>query len=121
MTDEYGTELEVMEIARVEALIARYPRVLSRVFSPDEIAYCEPKRKAGQHFTARLAAKMAARRVLGGGMLSEFVVERDDRGAPSLRVSGRAADLNGEGVWLLSLSHDAGVATAFVARIESAS
>ena len=111
-------ELEVMEIARVEGLLTRFPRVVTRLFSAQERAYCAPKRKAAQHFTARLAAKVAARRALGGGMLADFEVIRDMRGAPRLRLSGHAAALSGDSEWLLSLSHDAGVATALVARIE---
>ena len=114
-----GVEMEVVEIARVAALLRRYPRAERRLFTAGERAYCAPRRKAPQHYTARLAAKIAARRALGGGMLGEFEVLRDEAGAPSLRLSGRAADLSGGCGWLLSLSHDAGVAVAVVAKIEA--
>lgn len=118
MQNEHGVTLEVMEIARVETLLDRYPRAVDRLFTAAERAYCNPKRKAAQHYTARLAAKVAARRLLGGGMLADFEVVRDERGAPSLALRGRAAEIAGDCRWLLSLSHDAGVAAAYVARLD---
>lgn len=114
-----GVEMEVVEISRVAALMRRFPHVEQRLFTPGERAYCAPLRKAPQHYTARLAAKIAARRALGGGMLGEFEVLRDERGAPSLRLWGRAAVLSAGCDWLLSLSHDAGVAVALVAKLEA--
>lgn len=110
-----GLALTTVSIARIDALRARYgPRFSERWFTELERAYCEPRRLAGQHYAARLAAKLATRRLLGAVRLREIEIVRDEAGAPSLRLHGRA-EIRGEGARLhVSLSHDGGVAVALV-------
>lgn len=110
-----GLALETVSIARVEALRTRHgARFAERWFTAPEQAYCEPRRLAGQHYAARLAAKLAVRRLLGPVRLRDIEVVRDEAGAPSLRLHGTAA-LRGRGARLhVSLSHDGGIAVALV-------
>lgn len=115
-----GVALQTLEIERVARATDRWgERLLGRLFSDAERAYCDGKRKAPQHHAARLAAKLATRRVLGAGVrLIDIEVERDDDGAPHLRLSGSAAERLAGARLLLSLSHDDGLAVALVVRAE---
>lgn len=110
-----GLALTTVSIERVETLRRRFGgRFAERWFTAPERAYCEPRRQAGQHYAARLAAKLAARRLLGPVRLGDIEVVRDDAGAPSLRLHGAAA-VSAQGKRLhVSLSHDGGVAVALV-------
>lgn len=110
-----GVALTSVAIAGVERLRARYGgRFDARWFTSQEVAYCAPRRQAGQHFAVRLAAKLALRRLVGGVRLREIEVCRDEAGAPSLRVHGAAAARCRGRRFHVSLSHDGGVAVALV-------
>jgi holo-[acyl-carrier protein] synthase len=75
---------------------------------------------ATQSLAARFAAKEAVGKALGcppGLAHREAEVVRGEHGRPLLRVSGRVAEVARElGVerWHISLSHDGGVAVAYV-------
>ena len=80
------------------------------VFTADEDAYARAKRDPERRLAARLAAKQAAQRLLGGGAhLGEIEVARGRYGPPVLRLSGvakaRMADLGASSV-LVSLTHE---------------
>ncbi len=110
-----GLALQTLSIERVAALHRRFGRrFVDRFFTADERAFCELRRHASQHFAARLAAKLATRRLLGPVALREVEVARDASGAPSIRLLGGAATRGAERRFLLSLSHDGGLAVALV-------
>ena len=98
-----GLGLDIVEIERVRQLARRNRRFLSRVFTPEEIRYCLPKKKKWQHFAVRFAAKEAVWKALGkdGLPLSAISIHRDARGRPSVRVQGRRPSARLE----ISLSH----------------
>lgn len=108
----HGVALETVRIERVERLIRRFgDRFVERLFAPEERRFCETRRRSAQHYAARLAAKLAARRLLGPPRrLRDIEVVRDALGAPSLRVDPAPAGLRLH----VSLSHDAGLAVALV-------
>ena len=98
-----GLGLDIVEIERVKRLAQRNRRFLARVFSREEIRYCEPKRKKWQHFAVRFAAKEAVWKALGrdGLALNAISVRRDARGRPSIAIAGRRLPVRLE----ISLSH----------------
>jgi holo-[acyl-carrier protein] synthase len=119
--------IDLLHIARIDDAIQRHGvRFLSRVYTPDELAYC-----AGRlpELAARFAAKEAASKALGVGLriLSpagigwhEAEVSRTDAGKPILRLHGYAAALSrdlGITEWSISLSHERDTAIAFVVGI----
>ena len=109
-----GVGVDVVEVARLAASLDRTPALADRLFTEAERAV-----DSVQSLAARFAAKEAVAKVLGAPGLAwtEAEVVRLDNGAPSLRVTGRAAQVAAElGItrWHVSLSHDAGIATAFV-------
>jgi holo-[acyl-carrier protein] synthase len=88
--------LDLIEIARIERALARYPRFVERVFTDAERAYCESRPNPPQHYAARFAGKEAVGKALGFGVARAFAwtdVEIAGRPKPSVRLSGRVAAL----------------------------
>jgi holo-[acyl-carrier protein] synthase len=109
-----GVGTDVVEIARLEHSLERTPSLRTRLFTEDEAAL------PLESLAARFAAKEALAKALGApGDLSwhDAEVVTDVSGWPSFELRGtvaaRAGKLGVERVHL-SLSHDAGVAVAFV-------
>lgn len=107
-----GVGIDVVDIARFTATLARVPRLRTRLFTPTE------RDLAPASLAARFAAKEAIAKALGapaGLRWHDATVERVPGGAPRVELVGtvaaRAAEL-GVRTWHLSLSHDAGIASA---------
>jgi holo-[acyl-carrier protein] synthase len=109
-----GLGVDVVAITRFEETLERAPGFLERIFTPAE-------RDLGHaSLAARWAAKEALAKALGApGGLSwhDAEIGRGDDGAPVLVIAGtvaaRAAEL-GVTHFHLSMSHDAGLASAVV-------
>jgi holo-[acyl-carrier protein] synthase len=110
-----GIGVDVVDLARFERALERTPRLRERLFADVEWAGLPVRSLAG-----RFAAKEAFIKALGatdGLSWHDMQVVTDKAGNPDLMVSGRAAEIVAErGIASLhvSLSHDAGVAIAFV-------
>jgi holo-[acyl-carrier protein] synthase len=109
-----GVGVDVVDIARFEAILLRRPRLLERLFTPAE------RGLASASLAARFAAKEAVAKALGapaGLAWQDCEVVSAASGRPSLRLQGTvaaAAVAQGISRWHLSLSHDAGIASALV-------
>jgi holo-[acyl-carrier protein] synthase len=93
--DIVGLGLDVIEIARIAALLERYgDRFRQRVYTPGEIAYCEARRSAAASYAARFAAKEAAMKALGTGrahrVLWRSIEVVRHMGPPQLKLHGAA-------------------------------
>ncbi len=88
------------------------------VFTESELLYARGRVDPGPRLAARLAAKRAARRLLGGDVVErEVEVRRGEYGPPWLRLSGAARERMralGASRALVSLSHERGHAAALV-------
>lgn len=117
MATVVGVGVDVMEIDRFAASLAKRPRLAERCFTPAEAAYCASKPFPPQHFAARFAAKEAVGKALGIGMTRwrEVEVVRG-RGAPTIALHGlyarRAAHLGVDRIHI-SLTHGRDTAIAF--------
>ncbi len=61
-----GTGIDIAEVHRIAATIERFGRrFLERVFTPDEIRYCESKANKAERYAGRFAAKEAAMKAIG--------------------------------------------------------
>ena len=115
-----GVGTDVVDVGRLAAVLARRPAVAERVFTPGE------RRSDLPGLAARFAAKEAVAKALGapGGVRWHDVeVRRGAAGRPVLSLTGTArdvADRQGVDAWHVSLSHDAGVAVAFVVAVGQA-
>jgi len=109
-----GVGIDVVDIERFGETLARTPALRDRLFTPEE-------RHLGlASLAARFAAKEALAKALGapaGLHWTDATVFSDGEGRPHLRTSGtvrsRVDDL-GVAALHVSLSHDAGIASAVV-------
>ncbi|WP_329028440.1 holo-ACP synthase [Streptomyces sp. NBC_01423] len=115
-----GVGIDVAEIERFDAALERTPQLASRLFVEAELLLPSGERRGIASLAARFAAKEALAKALGapaGLLWTDAEVYVEESGQPRLRVSGtvaaRAAALGVRG-WHVSLSHDAGVASAVV-------
>lgn|SRR5579859_803221 len=106
-----GTGVDICEVHRIGESIARFgDQFLHRVFTDDEIRYCQSKKNSVERFAARFAAKEAAMKALGTGWSRGVVwkgveVAREPGGRPALRLHGKAAEIAEKlGVKKISLS-----------------
>lgn len=109
-----GIGVDLVDVSRFERSITRTPRLLERLFSPNE-------RGLKPHsLAARYAAKEALIKALGGSdgvHWADIEIASEDSGRPVFALSGSTASLvaaRGIAALHLSLSHDAGLATAYV-------
>lgn len=110
-----GLGVDLVEVARMEAILDRTPSFVRKVFSEDERAYCDSKARPAMHYAARFAAKEAVVKALGLGFSSgisvrDVEVVHAPNGRPQAVLSGRAreaADELGVTDVPISLSHTA--------------
>ena len=116
MSEILGIGMDLCGISRMEALMEK-PSYLSRIFTAQEQDYAASRGKAaGASYAAMWAAKEACGKALGCGIvfpMTEVEVLHDTRGKPSLRLSGKALQLAGDGSFFLSLTHEGDMAGAF--------
>ncbi|MEW1888605.1 holo-ACP synthase [Streptomyces sp. NPDC085659] len=115
-----GVGIDVAEIERFDAALKRTPQLASRLFVEAELLLPSGERRGIASLAARFAAKEALAKALGapGGLLwTDAEVYVEESGQPRLRVRGTVAACAaalGVRSWHVSLSHDAGVASAVV-------
>lgn len=109
-----GVGIDVVDVARFGDTLARTPAMQERLFTSAE------QQRPLASLAARFAAKEALAKALGapaGMHWTDAEVRTDESGRPSLTLSGsvavRAAEL-GVRHTHVSLSHDAGIASAVV-------
>jgi holo-[acyl-carrier protein] synthase len=118
-----GIGVDLVTIPRFSELLERRgDAALARFFTADEAERCRASRSTAESFAGRFAAKEAFFKALGtgwglGGRWTEVEVVSAPSGAPSLRLTGRAAEAAAErGVSRihLSITHTHDTAAAFV-------
>ena len=109
-----GIGIDVVDVARFAETLERTPALRERIFTLGERALPIAS------LAARFAAKEALAKALGapGGLLwHDCEVVKDDEGRPTFAMTGtveaRAVGLRANTIHL-SLSHDAGIASAMV-------
>lgn len=60
-----GIGIDIIEVERIKKLVDKNPRFLQKIFTTQEILYCQEKKNKYQHFAARFAAKEAFFKALG--------------------------------------------------------
>ncbi|MDQ1300345.1 MAG: holo-[acyl-carrier protein] synthase [Chloroflexota bacterium] len=121
--------VDLVAVRRIAQLAAGYgERFTQRVFTARERADCSQGSDETRmnSLAARWAAKEAVAKALGTGFGPvnhlEIEVMRDEQGCPHVCLHGRAAALaqaRGLNRWAISLSHDDGLALAFVVALAS--
>jgi holo-[acyl-carrier protein] synthase len=98
--------LDLLEIDRLERALARWPRLAERLFTEAEREYAAAHGRPAQHLAARFCAKEAVAKAIG---IEDAWAFRDvevvaTSGAPTVRLSGRVAEL-ARGPVHISLTH----------------
>ena len=107
-----GIGVDLCEVDRMRAALARTPTLRQRVFTDAERAYCDRRRDPTERYAARFAAKEAVMKAMGVGIGAckwhEIEVAKASSGAPSVRLHGGAqalADARGITTWHLTMTH----------------
>ncbi len=121
--DIAGLGVDICEIARMEQALGRHPSMRARVFTSEEIAYCDSKARPAESYAGRFAAREATIKALGGyrGKLwQDISVTRHPSGAPSIALAGNAkarAEALGVTRILITFTHEKTNAVAFAVAV----
>lgn len=118
-----GTGIDVAEVDRIARSIERFGnRFLQRVFTAEEIRYCESKANKTERYAGRFAAKEAAMKAIGTGWNKgvawrDIEVTREAGGRPRVAFHNKAGEFFarlGAVRAHLSITHTEGLAMAQV-------
>lgn len=118
----FGIGTDIVELERVQAMLARGRQHLETIFTDKEIEYCEGKARKAEHYGVRFAAKEAVLKALRCGWRNglgfcEIEVLDDELGQPRVFVQGKVKALfekQGIKQASISLSHSTENAIAVV-------
>jgi holo-[acyl-carrier protein] synthase len=122
MSGILGIGTEITECLRIARLIERHGELfINRVYTADEVRFCQSRRQSTQHFAARWAAKEAVFKALGiaarrGAVWSDIEIRNVPSGQSAVAVRGAIKDLVeqlGVGKVLVSIAHCRTHATAY--------
>ncbi|MBC7725013.1 MAG: holo-ACP synthase [Burkholderiaceae bacterium] len=113
-----GIGVDVVDLARFERAASRTPKLLPRLFAPSELH--GDRTPSLRSLAGRFGAKEALIKAIGdsaGVRWHDMRIVSDDLGNPSFDLGGAVAEtVRARGISSVhvSISHDAGVAIAFV-------
>ena len=122
----FGIGTDIVNIKRMErTLKGKNNKLKRRIFSKNEITYCEKKKNPFSYYAKRFAAKEALSKALGTGIRNgvnfiDIEILNDNFGKPSIKLKGSTANFikkkikNKKYSIYLSLSDDAPWAQATV-------
>ena len=94
----FGIGTDIVNIKRLEKALKKDRNIFkNKIFSKNEIAYCEKKKNPFPFYAKRFAAKEALSKALGTGIrkginFKNIEVFNDNYGKPSIRLKGTTAD-----------------------------
>ena len=95
----FGIGTDIVNIKRMEKSIKRYDKKFKkRIFSDNEIIYCEKKKHPAAFYAKRFAAKEALTKALGVGIrkgidLKNIEICNNLQGKPSIKLKGNVNTL----------------------------
>jgi len=122
MSDVIGIGTDITECLRIAQMIERHGELfVNRVYTAEEIKYCQGRKQSTQHFTGRWAAKEAILKAIGTGWRKgitwrDVEVLNEASGKPIATLRGGAKDVAerlGITKLLISISHCRSHATAY--------
>ena len=90
----FGIGTDIVNIKRMEKSLKRHgSKFKNRIFSKNEISYCEKKNNPTAFYAKRFAAKEALSKALGTGIrkdikFKDIEVRNDSYGKPSIQLKG---------------------------------
>jgi holo-[acyl-carrier protein] synthase len=99
MPELIGIGTDITECLRIARMIERHGELfINRVYTPEEIKYCQSRKQATQHFTGRWAAKEAILKALGTGWRRgiswrDIEIRNEPGGKPVVAFRGGVKDV----------------------------
>jgi holo-[acyl-carrier protein] synthase len=94
MPELIGLGTDITECLRIARMIERHGELfINRVYTPEEIKYCQSRKQATQHYTGRWAAKEAILKALGTGWRKgiswrDIEIRNEPSGRPVVAIRG---------------------------------
>ena len=116
-----GLGTDIVEIVRIGEMIDRHGEAfLNRIYTPDEIRYCQKRKHCNEAFAGRWAAKEAVMKALGTGFVrgigwQDIEILSEKSGKPYVNIRGGAGEFAkkiGVDRVLITISHCRAYATA---------
>jgi holo-[acyl-carrier protein] synthase len=108
--------VDLIEIARIERALERYPAFRERCFTEAERTYCDSRPRPAESYAGRFAGKEAVGKALGVGVRFTWKeIEIVGRPKPGVQLTGRtraAWERLGSGDIDLSMTHSRELAAA---------
>ena len=109
--------IDIIEVKRIRDSIEKFGNAfLEKIYTPDEIEYCNSKKNRYQHFAARFAAKEAIFKAISEKLKNKYDIEwneieilSDESGKPNVNLRKKIENIEQIDV---SLSHLEEYATA---------
>tara|TARA_S200000501_G_C20323198_1_gene525369 strand:+ start:170 stop:559 length:390 start_codon:yes stop_codon:yes gene_type:complete len=91
----YGIGNDIVEISRFKKILQKNSLFKKRIFSKNEILYCEKKKLKIACYAKKFAAKEAFLKALGTGLIrglkfKEITVINDNLGKPLIKIVGNS-------------------------------
>lgn len=121
-----GIGTEITECLRIARMIERHGELfVNRVFTPEEVHFCQNRQQSTQHFTGRWAAKEAVLKAIGAGWRPgiswlDVEIRSDSMARPVVVVRGVLRDLAEQACVrriLISIAHCRSHATAYAVAL----
>ena len=117
-----GVGIDIIEVQRVLEKVNKDNGFKEKIFSKEEIAFCESHASKGEGYAARFAAKEAFLKATGQGLslghdLADIVIVNDAAGRPFIQLRGSFREEAIRNEWNkihLSFSHLQAMACAVV-------
>jgi holo-[acyl-carrier protein] synthase len=90
----FGIGIDLVEVDRLRSLVKKFgDKFLNRIFTENEIKYCQTKFNSYQHYAVRFAAKEALLKAIGTGLRSgmtwhQIEIVNDTQAKPSIITYG---------------------------------
>ena len=94
----FGIGTDIVNIKRIDKLIKKDGvKFKKRIFTSNEIKYCQIKKNSSSYFAKRYAAKEALSKALGTGIRKNITFKNievcnDKNGKPSINLKGKTFD-----------------------------
>ena len=90
----FGVGTDIIEVERIETLLARGQQYIESIFTDKEISYCEGHGRRAEHYAARFAGKEAFLKAIGTGWrnglgFAEIEILNDELGKPQVFFHGK--------------------------------
>lgn len=122
-----GQGIDIIEVNRIQKAIEKSKSFKEKIFTANEINYCESKNNKFQAYSVRFAAKEAFFKAIGTGWAkgmkwTDVEVYNNDEGKPFLKLHGIALEISEKNNVCnihLSLSHikDTAIASVILEKV----